>query len=528
MLCMVSLVWLPSARAQAPVLSSYPSAAAVIFLDFDGQTVTGSTWNALRNPLICQPSNLSNNAIIEIFNRVAEDYRPFNINITTDSTRYFAAPLKKRTRVIITRTHDWYPGVGGVAFPGSFIWGDDTPCFVFSAALGNRPKWIAEAISHEAGHTLGLDHKAKWDENCNRIEDYNTGLGTGEIGWAPIMGIGYYKNFTLWHKGPGYLNCNSVQSDLDVITSASNGFGYRADDHGSAPATATKPVFSDGQFEVTGVIEKNTDEDYFQFIMPASGRFELDAVPYNVGTGNAGSDLDLQVTLFDDHNTVLSVYNPGALLNSVADTLLNAGTYYLKIEGKGNLYAPEYASLGSYSMHARITTSEQPLALHRLELKGWQDGDQHTFSWYVEAEENITAQFIEIATDGRNFVPLSDIIAPARSFTYRPGSIARAQYRLRVEFDNGRRYYSNVVTISEADLRNRPHVVSNVINSTRFNVSSPGNHRYTVYDSHGRTLSSGALSIGVNTITVNAMRTGLYFVRFNDDQQQWTDKLLVQ
>src|SRR5690606_20738552 len=103
--------------------------------------------------------------------------------------------------------------------------------------------------------------------------------------------------------------------------------------------SASTPLLNNGQFSAEGIIEQNTDADYFRFIMPGSGRFQLDAVPYNVGTGNAGSNLDMQVTLFSENNTQLSVYNPGTLLNSVADTTLNPGIYFLRVEGKGNAYA---------------------------------------------------------------------------------------------------------------------------------------------------------------------------------------------
>ena len=291
----LSLGSMPLLKAQVPVLNSYPVAQAVIFLDFDGHKVEGTSWNYM-GAIDCAPSGLSTAKINEIFNRIAEDFRPFNINVTTDSTKFLAAPLNRRTRVILTTSYEWYGVAGGVAFTGSFSWPDDNPCFVFTGLHGYRTKDIAEAASHEAGHTLGLYHQSKYDASCVKTSEYNSGAGSGEIGWAPIMGVGYSRNFTLWHNGPNPYGCNAMQSDLDVITSSANGFGYRVDDHGTDFATATVPVFSANEFEMTGIIERNTDRDYFQFIMPSAGRFELDAVPYNVGTGNAGSDLVLQVT----------------------------------------------------------------------------------------------------------------------------------------------------------------------------------------------------------------------------------------
>ena len=112
--------------AQTPIYNSYPSAPAVIFLDFDGQAVSGTSWNTSSNAIICGPSNLGTAAITEIFNRVAEDYRPFNINITTDSTKYWAAPIAQRMRIILTITSDWYGSAGGVSYTNSFTWGDNT------------------------------------------------------------------------------------------------------------------------------------------------------------------------------------------------------------------------------------------------------------------------------------------------------------------------------------------------------------------------------------------------------------------
>src|SRR5689334_8965044 len=168
------------AKAQYPVLSSYPSASAVIFLDFDGQTVTNTSWN-YNGPIVCGASGFNSSQITEIFNRVSEDYRPFNINVTTDSTKYWAAPAARRMRVILTVSYEWYGSAGGVSFVGSFTWGDNTPCFVFTSLLNYNVKYCAEAAAHEAGHTLGLYHQSKYDANCVKLSEYNSGQGSGEI-----------------------------------------------------------------------------------------------------------------------------------------------------------------------------------------------------------------------------------------------------------------------------------------------------------------------------------------------------------
>lgn len=514
-----------SSKAQVPVLSSYPDAEAVIFLDFDGHTVEGTVWN-YNGPIHCAPTTLTPAKITEVFNRVAEDYRPFNINITTDSTKFLAAPVDQRMRVILTVSSAWYGSAGGVAFVNSFSSGDDTPCFIFTALLNNNVKNIAEATAHEAGHTLGLYHQASYDENCNKLSDYSQGTGSGEIGWAPIMGVGYYRNFTLWNIGPSPYGCNSIQSDLDVITSETNGFGYRVDDHGNDFATSTLTTFSNSQFQMAGIVEKNTDEDYFRFTVAGNGRFELEAIPYNVGTGNAGSDLDMQVTLFNSDNQILNVYNPGTLLHSIIDTTLNAGTYYVKVEGKGNAYATDYASLGSYSLKATATPGTV-LPVHRLELRAFNNGDNHELSWEIVADENVVEQTLQISTDGRNFETLIERDVNSRSYAYRPLTNGPVLYRLKVVFDDGRQYYSNVASIRQSS-QDKPSLMGNMIQSGLLIVASPSNFEFVVHDLNGRRITAGKLQKGINNINLPSVTKGMYLIRYIGNVTETTEKFLVQ
>jgi len=515
-------------EAQVPVLNSYPSANAVIFLDFDGNTVDGTSWNWRGSPIVCAVSGLNTEQVTHVFNRVAEDYRPFNINITTDLTKFLAAPLDKRMRVIITTTSGWYGNTAsGVAFIGSFTSGDDTPCFVFSGLLGYDSKKIAEAISHESGHTLGLYHQSQYDASCNKITEYNAGQGTGEIGWAPIMGVGYSRNFTLWGNGPNSLGCANYQSDLAIISSYQNGFGYRADDYENTFDKTTPILFSDNQFAVKGVIEQNIDGDMFRFNMPKRGRFQLNAIPYNVGTGNAGSNLDLQITLYNGSQNLLNIYNPGALLNSFADTILKQGNYYLKVEGKGNVYAPAYASLGAYSLIASIETGIR-LKLPRLKLIGLQSGDIHQFNWIIEGDEKMVQQVLEASVDGNDFIEVSQNIIDTRSYVYHPVLTTNIQYRLKVISVDGHRYFSNSVMLKKNEDGPRPILLGNLIRSNTVTVSSPGNYNYFIIDFNGKIIIQGHLTNGINYINAGNIINGMYMIRFTGNDKQWNDKLLRQ
>ena len=513
------------AKSQVTDLNSYPSASKVILLDFNGHTVAGTMWN-VNGTFTCNSSGLSDAAITEVFNRVAEDYRPFNINVTTNETIYNSAPYNKRMRVVITTSNEWYgSGAGGVAYINSFTWGNNSPCFVFSTLLGYNVKNVAEAASHEAGHTLGLRHQSSYNAACVMLSDYNWGQGSGEIGWAPIMGAGYNQNMTLWNSGPNSLGCGIIQDDLSVITKTENGFGYRTDDHTDLFATATSAVFnSSGQATISGVIEKTDDKDLFKITVPVFSRLQLNAIPYNVGTGNSGSDLDLQVDVLDGSYASIGTYNPGNLLSSIIDTFVNAGTYYMRIDGKGNIYAPEYGSLGSYSLQATYTDAVI-LDIRRLELRGRLNGDMHTLSWVIEADKPVMKQVIEVSSNGITFTPLDQPNNPLRNYSYHPLDNRPLLYRMHITLDNLKEYYSNVIAIRPGKAA-IPQLVGNTISGNNVTVNSPASYHYQIIDQSGRMLSKGKVEKGYTSVDLGSIHTGIHIIRFTDGEQQWSEKFI--
>jgi len=194
----------------------------VIFLDFDGQNITSPEWVAQNggNPFYATPSGLSSTEVNNIVDSVRKDYQQFApIAITTDSAVYNAASLVRRQRVVITENFEWYCGptacAGGVAYIGSIEWGKDVPCFVFSKALSYRQKYIAEAISHETGHTLGLYHQILCT-GTTFVREHNSGSGTSTTGSSPIMGSSYTRP-GYWWIGPNSFGCSNIQNDSVIF-----------------------------------------------------------------------------------------------------------------------------------------------------------------------------------------------------------------------------------------------------------------------------------------------------------------------
>jgi hypothetical protein len=334
----------------APVLSSLPTANATLYLDFDGHDVqAGTFWNN-GVPFTCLPAAMTDAQVTEAFNRVAEDFRPFNINITTDINRYLAAPLSMRIRIVVTPTSSWYPGVAGIAYTNSFTWGDDTPAFVFSDRLNNDAKKVAEAVSHESGHTLGLSHQSSYTSSCTLNYTYNPGSGIGQTSWGPIMGSASSMNTTQWNFGPTPKGCTIKEDNLAIITT-NNGFGYRADDYANAYTSALPVSITSNIFTRTGIISTTADKDLLRFDLGQNGKFSLKAMPYGVGPNNNGANLDIRISLLNANGSTIANYDYTDSLHAAMDTTLNAGTYYIMIDGAGNVNSVnDYGSLGAYTL----------------------------------------------------------------------------------------------------------------------------------------------------------------------------------
>ena len=189
-----------------------PTSSWVLFLDFDGQTVSSIYWNGGAT-FYATPSGFTATEIANILTEVKADYSLFpTILVTTDSTAFFNASSTKRQRIIITENNAWYGNAGGVAYINSITNSSDVPGFVFSKALSYNQKYNWEACSHEAGHTLSLYHQSKYDANCTLISQYNSG-GNGE---APIMGVSYSQPIGKWWIGTT-TSCTTIQNDATVI-----------------------------------------------------------------------------------------------------------------------------------------------------------------------------------------------------------------------------------------------------------------------------------------------------------------------
>jgi hypothetical protein len=166
-------ITLPQPLSQTFFLHSNPGAEKVIYLDFDSHFTQNTLWNDpdpesdedVEIGTIFTPpysiDDVGSFSAQELFNiqemwaRVAEDFAPFDVDVTTEDPGETFNGIRA---AVGGSNDDWLDqDVGGIAYILSF--GSDTPVFVFDEQTGNGdPKATAEAISHEVGHSLGLFH----------------------------------------------------------------------------------------------------------------------------------------------------------------------------------------------------------------------------------------------------------------------------------------------------------------------------------------------------------------------------------
>ena len=505
-----------------PKLNSLPTASGTIYLDFDGETVTSAGWNG-GNTFTVAASTLSDAQITEIFERVSEDYRPFNVNITTDLAKFVAAPVTNRVRIIVTSSSSWYAaGVGGISYIGSFTWGDDTPGFVFADRLSFVTKYVAECCSHEAGHTVGLSHQSTYDNNCNLVQTNNPGTGSGQTGWAPVMGNSYGQNMTGWIDGPTPYGCSATQDNLTIITSQ-NGFTYRTDDYADDINTTPYSLGS-GSFNVPGIITTSTDKDAFKFVNTSSSNVHLEVTPFGLNNDNAGANLDVQMQLYDGNKNLIRTYNPTDVMNVIVDTVLNTGTYYVVISGAGNVNVGSYGSLGSYTFSAL----KGLLPIHDITLTGNSNQSKHNLNWKIIADEPIKTTVIEVSNTGSSFKTLSSVNTDATSFSYSPNQSGTLYYRLKATSVTGQVVYSNILALKSSNSStDKPYTVSTFVKDN-ITINAPDNYQYIINDINGRVLAKGIGTRGVNYVNIQNQPAGMYVIQLMNNNTKQAERIIKQ
>lgn len=164
------------------LLHSLPGATRVIYLDFNGHTLSGTAWNASTGG-DCYADPYSSDAdgttftsaelanVQSIWRRVSEDYAPFNVDVTTQDpgaaalSRDSTSDVNYGARALITKSTSNCPNgttlyasvcssnCGGIAYVGVYgLTGAShdyyQPALIFQNGVTDNPKYVAEAVAH--------------------------------------------------------------------------------------------------------------------------------------------------------------------------------------------------------------------------------------------------------------------------------------------------------------------------------------------------------------------------------------------
>lgn len=300
--------------------------------------------------------------VSRIWARVAEDFAPFDVDVTTERPASFATDSWGGGRVLwnlVTRSET------AVGFPAGSLFGiaataqlcgistsfQGQPTFTFwGTTTPMNHDLIADTISHEAGHVFGLVHDGFMLGNT--FMSYYGGHGTGPTSWGPLMGGPTARNVTQWSAGeyPNASNGNVCGPGFqDDIANIGRAVGFRTDDVGDTSATSAALTLP-----ATGVIGSPTDVDVYALPPASEGR--IDVTPFRAGDLTDGGNLDVAAEIVNAAGLVVASADEVSATAATLSATLPPGQHFLRIRASFDpTNYPIYGSAGRYTVTGTFT-----------------------------------------------------------------------------------------------------------------------------------------------------------------------------
>jgi regulation of enolase protein 1 (concanavalin A-like superfamily) len=306
-----------------PILNSLPSSPTSIFLDFDGDTTTGTlAYDEDGNATTFNTTEQNN--IANAWKQVSQYFAMFDTNVTT------IEPTTPKAWNAIGNNI-----VGGYSYVGVF---PNTYPRSFNNSGDARTR--VSGLVHELGHNFGLSHQADFDLLGNKTAEYSSGFDSLH---GPLMGVDYAQSVHKWFIGHASGSASTLQDDMQVIANRIKAYqpvgsdGYKADDYGNTLTTATNLTAKNELWVASGTLERMNDVDAFQFAS-LGGNYTVSALPDGV------SGVDLKLEIYDASGNLVAAKDSSTNYQ-VISLPLASGTYYAMLSSHGN-----YGDVGAYNV----------------------------------------------------------------------------------------------------------------------------------------------------------------------------------
>ena len=389
--------------ATPPAFHSRPGATRALYLDFNGQLVTGTVWNSTAGgePAgSCEASNdclpfdmdgdpttfnaAEQETIRQVWLRVSEAYAPWEVDVTTvePTSGLWMSCLFTPKLDRLGKANPYTSTALGVAQTAGFGNPLRRPAFCYFNSPANtaNERIMANIAKHELGHTFGLKHDSNVAKGLNGY--YPGHNGTSALtSWVPIMGepVQSTRQMVQWSRGDftGYVG-NPAQGEMDDLLKIDNFLLRRADDHGGTVAQATVlPVSADGILNATGILSDTADVDVVRFTSPGTGPTSIAVTPLTDSATPGCGMLDVRFDLVRvaDNTVITSVKPQGDPKAILANIPLEAGVEYALLisgDGEGNPFAAtptgytSYGSLGQWTLNATLPAAPALTAIERF------------------------------------------------------------------------------------------------------------------------------------------------------------------